>query len=347
MHYRRLGSTGLRLSAIAFGCWATLGEGVDIEEGRQLMATAYDHGINFFDGAETYADGRSEEAVGQILRRASWPRETYVLSSKVFWGVHQKRPNTWGLSRKHVVEGCHAAMRRLNTDYLDLYLCHRYDETAPLEETVTAMSDLVRQGHVLYWGTSQWSPEQVRAARDLARANGLVPPVVEQLRYNALARDDVERVFAPVADDLGIGLTTWSPLAYGLLAGRYDHGVRTGSRLAESRYGWLRRDALGADENVVLGRARRFSALAVDLGTSPGRLALAWVLRNRTVASAICGASTVAQLEDTLGAVDLIELFDDGPELDRRIDEVCGVDPSGGATTARVTDATTTLTKKG
>ncbi|MFE6054268.1 aldo/keto reductase [Kitasatospora sp. NPDC056446] len=319
MRYRRLGATGLEISAVGLGSWATIGERLDDDAAARLVARAYDLGVTYFDTAETYADGRSEEALGRVLHRLGLPRETLVLSGKVFYGTHRRRPGSWGLSRKHVVEGCHATLRRLGVDHLDVLLCHRFDPDVPLAETVRAMSDLVARGDVLYWGTSEWKPAQVAEARDLAERHGWAPPRVEQLLYNVLERDRLEGEFAPVAERLGIGLTTWSPLGYGLLSGRYDQGVPADGRLADPAYGWLRDHALGPG---VLERAAAFTRLAQESGLTPSRLAIAWVLRNPAVASAICGASRPDHLDDNTGAVDALDLLDDG--LSARIDAVVG-----------------------
>jgi voltage-dependent potassium channel beta subunit len=320
MEYRALGRTGLKISAISLGSWATVGEVLDDTQTARLLGAAYELGINFFDNAETYANGEGERAMGRALRRLAWPRETFLLSGKVFWGVHGKRPNTWGLSRKHVMEGCHACLRRLGVDYLDIYLCHRHDPDIPLTETIRAMSDLVSQGKILYWGTSEWPADLALRAWEIATAERLVPPQVEQLQYSLLVRDRVEREFVALPEKTGLAITTWSPLAYGLLAGRYDGGVPASARLAREGYGWLRESAFGADETSLLTRVRAFSALARELGSTPSRVALAWVLRNGMVSSAITGASCVEQLHDSVRALDAIALLDPGTLS--RIDQV-------------------------
>ncbi|MFI9811766.1 aldo/keto reductase [Saccharothrix variisporea] len=324
MEYRRLGRTGLVVSAVGFGSWATLGERVDDATGRSLLREAYDLGINFFDNAETYGDGRGEEAVGRALAAFKWPRETFVVSGKVFWGVHGKRPNTWGLSRKHVVEGCHAALRRLGLDHLDLFLCHRPDPNTPLDETVRAMSDLVTQGKVLYWGTSEWSADAVRDALGIAARDGFVGPSLEQLRYNLLDRRRVEVDFADLHHRAGLGITTWSPLAYGLLAGRYGEGAPPGGRLADPAYRWLREDLFGDDEADLVARVAAVSRLAGDLGLHPARFALAWVLRNRAVSSAITGASHPAQLRESVRATTAVQQVDD-PAVLAEVDRLLGL----------------------
>ncbi|MEV7439008.1 aldo/keto reductase [Streptomyces griseoviridis] len=324
MEYRRLGRTGLQVSAIALGSWATIGERLNDDASSALVAHAYDLGVTYFDTAETYADGRSEEVLGAALKRLRAPRESFVVSGKVFHGTHGRRPGSWGLSRKHIVEGCHATLRRTGLDHLDILLCHRFDPDVPLEETVRAMSDLVTRGDILYWGTSEWTVTQVAEARDIARARGHAPPQVEQLLYNVLERDKVEREFAPAAEDLGIGLTIWSPLAYGLLSGRYDHGVPADGRLARAGYEWLSASAFGTDpREETHRRLAAFSRLAAEHTVSPSRLALAWVLRHPAVASAICGASRPEHLSDNAGALDVVPLLD--RTLLARIDALLGM----------------------
>jgi voltage-dependent potassium channel beta subunit len=322
MPYRRLGRTGLEVGAISLGSWATFGERVDLETTVDILKLAYERGVNLFDTAETYARGAAEETLGRALSRLGWPRETFVISGKVFWGVHGRRPNTWGLSRKHVFEGCHATLRRLGLDHLDLYLCHRYDENVPLVETVRAMSDLVRQGKILYWGTSEWSAGQFREACLIAHSEGLVPPQLEQVQYNILVRDRLEGEMTELKAETGLGLTVWSPLAYGLFTGRYDGGVPWDGRLGLEKYVWLREDALGSAEADVLQRIRAVNAIAREIGMTPSRMALAWVLRNRTVDSAITGASRPEQLHETLGALAVVDRIDDA--LSHRIDLALG-----------------------
>lgn len=322
MEYRRLGSSGLELSVISLGSWATVGERLDHEGSAQLLGTAYDLGINCFDNAETYGNGNAEEVMGRALQKLAWPRETFVLSSKVYWGTHQKRPNTWGLSRKHIVEGCHASIRRLRVDYLDIFLCHRYDERTPLEETVTAMSDLVTQGKVLYWGTSEWRVEQVLAAIRIAKDAGLVEPKLEQLQYNIFVREKVERDFVQLNREAGFGVTVWSPLAYGLLTGRYDKSLDSGGRLSRGEYKWLRTKFFGPNEQIRLSRIRAINSLAREIGVTPSQLALAWVLRNATVTTAISGASNCNQLRENVDFLTARKKIDKA--LCCRIDELSG-----------------------
>lgn len=313
MQYRRLGDAGLQLSAISLGCWATIGDRLDHRSSLELLEHAYECGVNFFDNAETYGDGAAERALGRALRKLRWPRETYVVSGKVFWGTHRRVPNTWGLSRKHIIEGCHATLRRLELDHLDLYLCHRADANTPIGETVRAMSDLVSRGLVLYWGTSEWPIGAVRAAHDYAREHNLYPPAAEQLQYNMLVRGQVEDEFAELRAQTGIGLTTWSPLAYGLLAGRYDEGFPVDARLARPDYQWLREYALGteSEQDGTLERVRSLNALARSLDLTPSQLALAWVLRNPDVTSAISGASSLTQLKENLASIEVVTVLNE------------------------------------
>jgi voltage-dependent potassium channel beta subunit len=304
MQYRRLGSTGLPLSALSFGAWTTFGKQVGRSAARELIASAWDHGINFFDNAETYAKGEAERVMGDVITDLRLPRDGFAVSSKVFFGAAEDPlPMQKGLSRKHVHDACHAALKRLRVDYLDLYFCHRPDPETPIAETVAAMDALVRQGKVLYWGTSEWSAAQIRQAHAAARADGLQPPSMEQPQYNLLHRERVELEYAPLYAEFGMGTTTWSPLASGLLTGKYDDGVPEGTRLARER--WLQRDVLGDQDSRRRARARAFSALAGELGVAPAPLAIAWCLRNPHVSSVLLGATRVEQLLQNLQALDM------------------------------------------
>ncbi len=310
MQYRRLGSTGLPLSALSFGAWNTFGKNVGRGLARDLVAAAWDHGINFFDNAETYASGEAERVMGDVLADLRLPRDGFAVSSKVFFGaVDDPLPMQRGLSRKHVVDACDDALKRLRVDYLDLYFCHRPDPDAPISETVAAMDALVRQGKVLYWGTSEWSAAQIREAHAAARGNGWQAPSMEQPQYNLLHRERVELEYAPLYAEYGLGTTIWSPLASGLLTGKYDDGVPDDSRLA--REAWLQKGTL--DETTLRRqRARAFSALAAELGVAPAPLAIAWCLRNPHVSTVLLGASKVEQLLQNLDALELSERFDQG-----------------------------------
>jgi voltage-dependent potassium channel beta subunit len=303
-----VGASGLQVSVVSLGAWATIGELLDVRASARLMEEARALGINFFDNAETYGDGAAEETMGRALAALRWPRESFLVSSKVYWGTGYDRPTAKGLSRKHVLEACDAALRRLGVEYLDLYLCHRPDLETPIEETVRAMNDLVcHHGKVLYWGTSEWPAEAVREAHRVARSLGLVAPIVEQPQYNLLNRARVEHEYAGLCTELGLGLTTWSPLAYGVLTGRYNGGVGERGRLARAGYEWLRESVLGERGERRLAAVRQFCALAREHGFSPAQLGIAWVLTNSAVSTAITGASTVDQLRETVAAVDLLE----------------------------------------
>ena len=311
MQYRRLGSTGLKLSALSFGAWVTFGDQIGRDEARNLVASAWDHGINFFDNAEGYARGRAEQVMGDVIADLRLPRDGFCVSSKVFFGaVDEPRPTQHGLSRKHVTDACHAALKRLRVDYLDLYYCHRPDPDTPIAETVQAMDTLIRQGKVLYWGTSEWSVAQIQEAVEIARAQHLHLPSMEQPQYNLLHRERVEREYAPLYADPGLGTTIWSPLGSGLLTGKYNDGVGAQSRLGQAQMGWLKDTVLDPAGNR-LDTVRRYTALAAQLGVSPAQLAIAWCLRNPNVSSVILGASRVSQLEENLGALDLLAQLDE------------------------------------
>ena len=311
MQYRRLGSTGLQLSELSFGAWVTFGGGVGRGEARELIAVAWDAGVNFFDNAETYANGEAERVMGDAIADLRLPRDGYCVSSKVFFGaVDKPRPTQRGLSRKHVLDACHAALKRLRVDYLDLYFCHRPDPDTPIAETVFAMDMLVRQGKVLYWGTSEWPADAILDAHAIARAHGLQPPTMEQPQYNLLHRERVEREYASLYRQYGMGTTTWSPLASGLLTGKYSAGVPADSRMAREGYTWLQRNLQGEEGARRLERARRFVAIARELGVDPAPLAIAWCLRNREVSTVILGASRVGQLHQNLVAPQLVSRFD-------------------------------------
>ena len=312
MHYRRLGATGLQLSALSFGAWMTFGRQVGRGQARELIAQAWDSGINFFDNAEAYANGEAERVMGDVIADLRLPRDGYCVSSKVFFGAAEEpRPTQRGLSRKHVVEACHAALQRLRVDYLDLYYCHRPDPDTPLVETVAAMDLLVRQGKVLYWGTSEWPESLIREAARIARSNHLAAPVVEQPQYNLLHRERVELEYAPLYSELGLGTTIWSPLASGLLTGKYTDGIHREGRLALPDAGWLQRLVVGNSEERRLQRAQRFVQVAAQLGEKPAPLAIAWCLRNPHVSSVILGASGTGQLQENLAALELAGKYDE------------------------------------
>lgn len=308
MQYRRLGSSGLKLSALGLGSWLTAGTRIGRGDTRELVALAWDHGINFFDNAENYACGEAERIVGDVIADLRLPRDGYCVSSKACFGaVAEPRPTQTGLSRKHLRDACDGALRRLRVDYLDLFFCHRPDPETPVAETVWAMDQLVRQGKVLYWGTSEWPAALIREAIAIARSHHLHAPTMEQPQYNLLRRDRVELEYAPLYAEHGLGTTVWSPLASGLLSGKYDEDVPADSRFAH----------LGADSPLHTldagrrERARRFSAVARELGVAPAPLAIAWCLLNPHVSSVLLGASRPAQLLENLGAIALAERVDD------------------------------------
>ena len=312
MQYRRLGSSGLQLSALSFGAWVTFGTQVGRGAARELIATAWDHGINFFDNAETYANGVAEEVMGDVIADLRLPRDGFCVSSKVFFGAEiEPRPTQKGLSRKHVFDACHAAMKRLRVDYLDLYFCHRPDPDTSIEETVRAMDALVAQGKVMYWGTSEWSAAQIGQAHAIARAQHLQAPTMEQPQYNLLNRERVEQEYAPLYAEYGMGTTIWSPLASGLLTGKYNDGIPPDSRLAHENYSWLQKGVLGGEGSSRVTAAKRFTALAQELGVAPAPLAIAWCLRNPHVSTVMLGASRAGQLLQNLEALELVERFDE------------------------------------
>ena len=312
MQYRRLGSSGLQLSALSFGAWVTFGTRVGRGAARELIAMAWDHGINFFDNAETYANGEAERVMGDVLADLRLPRDGWCVSSKVFFGAARNPgPTQRGLSRKHVVDGCHDALKRLRVDYLDLYYCHRPDPETPIAETVWAMDGLIRQGKVLYWGTSEWSAEQIRQAHAVATAHNLHSPTMEQPQYNLLHRERVEIEYAPLYEEFGMGTTIWSPLASGLLTGKYNAGIPANSRLGQEGYEWLRRGVLGDAQSGRVDRARRFTAIAAQLGVAPAALAIAWCLRNPNVSCVLLGATRTEQLLQNLEALEVGDRIDE------------------------------------
>jgi voltage-dependent potassium channel beta subunit len=318
MLYRRLGKSGLKISALSFGSWVTFGTQVDESLGRELMSAAYDHGVNFFDNAEVYADGESERIMGQALKKLAWGRDTYCVSSKVFWGG--EKPTQMGLSRKHVFDACHAALKRLQVDYLDLFFCHRADITTPIEETVWAMHNLVTQGKILYWGTSEWNAQQITEAHAVARANHLTPPTMEQPEYNLFSREKVEGDFQRLYDTVGLGTTIWSPLSSGVLTGKYNEGVPQGSRLTLKGYEWLRQRYSGDEGRQRIEKVRKLAPIAQSIDASMAQLAIAWCLKNPNVSSVILGASKRPQLDENLKALQIADRLT--PEVMARIEEV-------------------------
>ncbi len=317
MQYRRLGSSGLQLSALSFGSWVTFSKQVDQDLAYDLMTVAYDHGVNFFDNAEVYEQGQSEILMGQALKKAGWGRDTYCVSSKVFWGG--PKPTQRGLSKKHVHDACHAALERLQVDYLDLYFCHRPDPDTPVHETVFAMNDLITQGKVLYWGTSEWKPNQLIEAYKVASKYGLRGPVMEQPEYNLFNRKNVEVDLKPIIDKYGLGTTIWSPLCSGMLTGKYQDGIPKGSRFDLEGYEWLK-DRYHSDIGQKrIQQVAQMADIVRGLGATLSQVAIAWCLKNTDVSTVILGASNMGQLTENLASLAVLDQLDDSviTELDQ------------------------------
>jgi voltage-dependent potassium channel beta subunit len=301
MEYRRMGRTGLQLSELSFGSWVSFHKQIDDAVADELMGIAYDAGVNFFDNAEVYALGESEKMMGRVLKNKNWDRSSYVLSSKVFWGWRGKenKPNQSGLSRKHIVEACHEALQRMQVDYLDLYFCHRPDKGVPIEEVVWTMHHLIQQGKILYWGTSEWSGVEIMEAHRVAQQYGLIGPSVEQPQYHLLERNKMENEFLMIFRTVGMGTTIWSPLAAGLLSGKYNEGIPEGSRFALKGFDWLK-DRWMKDDFIA--KAKKLNELAGSIGVTMAQLSIGWCLTNPNVTTAILGATRKEQLNENLGA---------------------------------------------
>jgi voltage-dependent potassium channel beta subunit len=308
MEYRKLGRSGLQLSVLSFGSWVTFHKQINDDLADELMSIAYERGINFFDNAETYALGESEKMMGRILKKKNWDRTSYTVSSKAFFGWRGKnnKPNQTGLSRKHLVEACHEALGRLQLDYLDLYFCHRPDPSVPIEEVVWTMHNLITQGKVLYWGTSQWSGAEIMEAHRVAQQYSLIGPVMEQPQYNMFERHKMELDYLPVFQNVGLGTTIWSPLAAGFLTGKYNNGFPEGSRLAIQGFEWLRDRWMKEDK---IEKVKQLSEVANRLGVSLASLAIAWTIKNPNVTTAILGASRKEQLDDNFTALETVKLL--------------------------------------
>jgi voltage-dependent potassium channel beta subunit len=318
MEYRFLGRSGLRVSALSFGAWVTFGDQIGDVTAYECMHIAKDAGVNFFDNAEVYANGEAETMMGAIIKRAGWKREDIILSTKIFWGGDGV--NDTGLSRKHIVEGTHAALRRLQTDYVDLLFCHRPDMYTPVEETVWAMNLLIQQGKALYWGSSEWSAERIREAYHIARREHLIPPIVEQPQYNMFTRDRVEREYADLYRDIGLGTTIWSPLASGVLTGKYSDGIPEGSRMALPSYDWLRKRLLSDQGQANIAKTQKLTPIAEELGATISQLAIAWCLKNSDVSTVITGASNAAQVVENMDSLRFLPLLSN--DIMQRIEEV-------------------------
>ncbi|MCJ7625552.1 MAG: aldo/keto reductase [Anaerolineaceae bacterium] len=300
MEYRRMGKAGLKLSELSLGAWVTYGGQVGEEIALECMKAAYDNGVNFFDNAEAYAGGQAEIVMGNVLKKMDWQRESYVVSTKIFWGG--KGPNDSGLSYKHIIEGTNKALKRLQLDYVDLVYCHRPDSQTPIEETVWGMDQVIRQGKAFYWGTSEWSAADIMQADKIARQNGLRPPSMEQPQYNMLHRERFEVEYRPIFRDLGYGTTIYSPLKAGILTGKYSEGIPEGSRLGLDGLEWLKQSAyIESDINKV----KRLLPISDELGCTLAQLALAWCLKNPDVSTVITGASKASQVYENMKAVEI------------------------------------------
>jgi len=308
MEYRRLGRSGLKVSVLSFGSWVSFGSQLDVARARDCIEAAHDAGVNFFDNAESYAGGQSEAIMGKAIAELGWARETYVVSTKVFWGLTEG-PNTKNtLNRKYLLHAMEGSLERFGLDFVDLVFCHRPDPNTPVEETVWAMSDIVDRGQALYWGTSEWSADEIRAAWEVADRHHLRKPVMEQPQYNIFERRKVEREYARLYEDIGLGLTTWSPLASGLLSGKYIDGIPEGSRATLPGYEWLKEYLTDEASNA---KVKQLAGIAEELDCTLSQLALAWCARNPNVSTVITGASQVEQVHENMGALDVIPRLDD------------------------------------
>ena len=308
MEYRNLGKSGLQVSVFSFGSWLTFGKQIKDNTAEDLMKTAYDGGINFFDNAEIYSRGQSEIVMGEILKKMKWDRDTYILSSKAFFGAGGKLPTQVGLHRKHMVEACEAALKRLQVEYLDLFFCHRPDKNTPIEEVVWTMHNLIQQGKIFYWGTSEWSAQEIMEAHMVARQYNLIGPTMEQPQYNMFWRDKIEVEYKQIYKTVGLGTTIWSPLCSGLLSGKYNDGFPKGTRLDISGLDWLK-DRTLVEKNIE--KTRELTSLSADLGMSMAQMALLWCAKNTDVSTVILGASKTTQLKENLKALDMMDKLND------------------------------------
>jgi voltage-dependent potassium channel beta subunit len=320
VNYRRLGSAGLKISELSLGAWVTYGGQVGEDVALKCMSAAYDAGVNFFDNAEAYARGNAEIVMGNVIKKLGWPRESIIVSSKVFWGG--EGPNDRGLSHKHIYEACRNSLKRLQLDYLDLFFCHRPDPDTPIEETVRAMDNLIHQGKILYWGTSEWSAADIMRAHAITREHGLTPPQMEQPQYNMLHRDRVEKEYLPLYREIGLGTTIWSPLASGLLSGKYNDGIPPNTRATLKGYEWLREHVI-TPQNIE--KVKKLQPIAKELDCTMAQLALAWCLKNKNVSTVITGATRPQQVVENMKAPEVVpKLTSDVME---RIEAVLGNKP--------------------
>lgn len=326
MNYRNLGKSGLKLSELSLGSWLTFGKQIGDSTAESLMQLAYDNGVNFFDNAEIYANGQSEIVMGEILKKMNWSRDSYVVSSKVFFGINgleKSRPTQKGLNRKHITEACHQALKRLQVEYLDLFFCHRPDKSTPIEETVWSMHNLIMQGKILYWGTSEWSAQEIMEAHMVAKQYNLIAPTMEQPQYNMLSREKVEVEFEQIYKTVGLGTTIWSPLASGILTGKYNSTNQpTDTRLSIDGLEWLKDKTITADN---LAKIEGLQQIAAELGISMPILAIAWCLKNKNVSTVLLGASKIEQLKETLRAGESVHLLTE--DVVEKIEEILGNKP--------------------
>ncbi len=323
MEYRYLGKSGLQVSALSLGAWVTMGGQIGEDTAYECMQTAYDSGVNFFDNAESYAHGNAETTMGNIIKKAGWKRSELVISTKLFWGGN--KPNHTGLSRKHIIEGARASLRRLQMDYVDLIFCHRPDIYTPIEETVRAMNFLIHEGMAFYWGTSEWSADQIMNAYSISRQNHLIPPIVEQPQYNMFTREKVEKEYLFLYEEIGLGTTIWSPLASGLLTGKYNEGIPQGTRVSIKGYEWLLEDFQNEEAKNNIEKVKNLIPIANELEMTITQMAIAWCLKNPRVSTVITGASKPQQVIENMKAYDLLGNLT--PEVMEKIETVLGNKP--------------------
>ena len=323
MIYRYLGKSGLKVSALSFGAWVTFNDQVGEDTAYECMTAAYDAGVNFFDNAEVYSNGKAEIMMGNVIKKAGWKRSDLVLSTKIYWGGNGV--NDKGLSRKHIIEGTNAALKRLQIDYVDLIFCHRPDNDTPIEETVRAMNHIINQGKAFYWGTSEWNATQIMEAYQIAKREHLIPPTMEQPEYNMLHREKVEKEFLPLYEKIGLGTTIWSPLKSGLLTGKYNNGIPEKSRLSLQDYEWLKEALLSNNGQENLEKVKKLTLIANDLGISMAALALTWALKNPNVSTVITGASRKEQVKENMKVVEYLDLLND--DVLEKIEEILNNKP--------------------
>jgi len=323
MNYRHLGRSGLKVSELSFGSWVTFSNQVDVEAAAECMAAAHEAGVNFFDNAEVYAGGKAEEVMGAALRKLGWRRSSYIVSTKFYWGINRGPNEENTLNRKRLIEGIHGSLSRFGLDYVDLIFCHRPDPTTPIEETVWAMHNIVEWGKAIYWGTSEWSAAEILAAIEIAEKHHLHKPVMEQPQYNLLVRERFEKEYARLFKDYGYGSTTWSPLASGLLTGKYNNGIPKDSRGALKGYEWLQGDLTNPGS---IAKVRALQPVADELGCTLAQMAIAWCLKNPNVSTVITGASRVSQVHENLNAAEVAVRLT--PEVMTRIDGILGNNPN-------------------